>query len=30
LSASVAKLFNKQWLSLYPRAEYIIYDNGSL
>ena len=28
-SASVAKLFNKQWLSCYPRAKNIIYDNGS-
>ena len=28
-SASVAKLFNKQWLSHYPRAKNIIYDNGS-
>jgi len=28
-SASVAKLFNKQWLSRYPRAKNIIYDNES-
>jgi len=28
-SASVAKLFNKQWLSRYPRSKNIIYDNGS-
>ena len=28
-SASVANLFNKQWLSRYPRAKNIIYDNGS-
>ena len=28
-SASVAKLFNKQWLSHYLRANNSIYDNGS-
>ena len=28
-SAQISKLFNKQWLSRYPRAKYIIYDNGS-
>ena len=28
-SAQVAKLFNKQWLSRYPRAKNIVYDNGS-
>ena len=28
-SAAVSKLFNKQWLSRYPRAKYITYDNGS-
>jgi len=28
-SASVANLFHKQWLSRYPRAKHIIYDNGS-
>ena len=28
-SAEVSRLFNKQWLSRYPRARYIIYDNGS-
>ena len=25
----VSCLFNKQWLSRYPRAKYIVYDNGS-
>ena len=25
----VARLFNKHWLSRYPRAESVIYDNGS-
>ena len=28
-SAQVSHLFNKQWLSRYPRVKYIIYDNGS-
>ena len=28
-SASVARLFNSTWLSRYPRAQSIIYDNGS-
>jgi len=28
-SAQIAKLFNKQWLSRYPRAKTIVYDNGS-
>ena len=28
-SAQVSKLFNKQWLSRYPRAKNCIYDNGS-
>lgn len=28
-SAEVARLFNQQWLSCYPRAKYITYDNGS-
>ena len=28
-SAEVARLFNRQWLSRYPRAKYITYDNGS-
>ena len=28
-SATVSRLFNKAWLSRYPRAKYIIYDNGS-
>ena len=29
LSACMARLFNKSWLSHYPRAVSIIYDNGS-
>jgi len=28
-SAIVSRLFNKCWLSRYPRAHYVIYDNGS-
>jgi hypothetical protein len=28
-SAKVARLFNRHWLSRYPRAKYITYDNGS-
>ena len=28
-SASVSRLFNKQWLARYPRSKYIIFDNGS-
>ena len=28
-SACIASLFNKSWLSRYPRANSIIYDNGS-
>ena len=28
-SASVAHLFNTQWLSRYPRSRQIIFDNGS-
>jgi len=28
-SATVSQLFNKSWLSRYPRATNIIYDNGS-
>ena len=28
-SACVSQLFNKSWLSRYPRARYVIYDNGS-
>ena len=28
-SAQISKLFNKQWLSCYPCAKYVIYDNGS-
>ena len=29
LSAQISNLFNKQWLSRYPRASKIIYDNES-
>ena len=29
-SAEVAILFNQQWLSRYPGAKYITYDNGSV
>ena len=25
----ISQLFNKSWLSCYPRAKYIIYNNGS-
>lgn len=28
-SACISKLFNKQWLSRYPRPRQIVYDNGS-
>ena len=28
-SATVSQLFNKSWLSRYPRSKNIIYDNGS-
>ena len=28
-STQISKLFNKQWLSRYPRAKYVIYDNRS-
>ena len=28
-SASVGRLFNSTWLSRYPRAKSIIYDDGS-
>jgi len=28
-SAQISRLFNKQWLSRYPRATNVIYDNGS-
>ena len=28
-SAQVSRLFNKQWLSRYPRSKYVIFDNGS-
>ena len=28
-SACIARLFNKSWLSRYPRAVSIVYDNGS-
>ena len=28
-STQVSCLFNKKWLSRYPRAKYIVYDNGS-
>ncbi|MCP4744856.1 MAG: transposase family protein, partial [Desulfobacteraceae bacterium] len=28
-SAEVSRLFNKQWLSRYPRSKYVIFDNGS-
>ena len=28
-SVQISKLFNKQWLSHYPHAKYMIYDNGS-
>ena len=28
-SSCIARLFNKSWLSRYPRANNIIYDNGS-
>ena len=28
-SAIVSRLFNKAWLSRYPRAKYVIYDNRS-
>ena len=28
-SAQVSRLFNMTWLCRYPRAKYIIYDNGS-
>ena len=27
-SMTIARLFNKHWLSRYPRAKYIIFDNG--
>jgi transposase InsO family protein len=29
LSAQISRIFNKQWLSRYPRAKHIVYDNGS-
>ena len=29
LSACVSQLFNKSWLSRYPRSKNIIYNNGS-
>ena len=28
-SKCIARLFNKTWLSRYPKARSIIYDNGS-
>ena len=28
-SAQISCLYNKQWLSCYPRSLYVIYDNGS-
>ena len=28
-SAVISRLFNKTWLSRYPRAKYVFYDNGS-
>jgi len=28
-SACISQLFNKSWLSRYPRARYVTYDNGS-
>jgi len=28
-SATVARLFNKSWLSRYPRAKNVVYNNGS-
>ena len=28
-SDAVSQLFNKSWLSRYPRSKYVIYDNGS-
>ena len=28
-SAQISRLFNKLWLSRYPRAKYVIFDNGS-
>ena len=28
-STCIARLFNKHWLSHYPRAKSVIYDNGS-
>ena len=28
-SACVSQLFNKSWLSRYPRSKNVIYDNGS-
>ena len=28
-SAAVSQLFNKSWLSRYPRSKFIIFDNGS-
>ena len=29
LSAQISRLFNRQWLSRYPRPKYIVFDNGS-
>ena len=28
-SSEISRLFNKQWLSRYPRSKYVIFDNGS-
>ena len=28
-SATMARLFNKSWLSRYPRAKNVVYNNGS-
>jgi hypothetical protein len=28
-SAQISRLFNRQWLSRYPRPKYIVFDNGS-
>ena len=28
-SAQISKIFNRQWLSRYPRPKHIVYDNGS-
>ena len=28
-SADISRLINKKWLSCYPRAKHIVYNNGS-